>query len=72
MSTLVLEVRNGVVGIAIAAAAVDAIVGSVVVVVFVVDAVVVVVVVVVVIVMSVGVSFTVGDRDGGDSNDNNN
>ena len=66
-STLVLEVRNGVVGVAIAAVVVDAIVGSVVVVVFVVDA---VVVVVVVIVMGVGVAVAVGDGDGG--NDNNN
>ena len=53
--------RNGVVGVAIAAAVVDAIVGSVVVVVFVVDS----VVVVVVIVMGVGVAVAVGDSDGG-------
>ena len=51
-STLVLEVRNGVVGVAIAAAVIDAIVGSDFVVVFFVDA---VVVSVVVIVMGVGV-----------------
>ena len=70
-STLVLEVRNDVVGVAIAVAVVDTIVGSVVVVVFVVDAV-VVVVVVVVIVMGVGVSVEVGDGDGNDGNDNNN
>ena len=62
LSTLVLEVRNGVVGVAIAAAVVDAIVGSVVVVVFVVDDV-VVVVVAVVIVMGVGVAVAVGDGD---------
>ena len=61
--------RNGVVGVEIAAAVVDAIVGSVVVVVFVVDA---VVVVVVVIVMGVGVAVAVGDGDGKESNDNNN
>ena len=71
LSTLVLEVRNGVVGIAIAAAVVDAIFCSVVVIFFVVDAV-VVVVVVVVIVMGVGVAVTVGDGDGDNSNDNNN
>ena len=66
-STLVLDVKNGVVGVAIAAAAVDAIVGSVVVVFFVVDAV-VVVVVVVVIVMGVGVVVSVGDGDGDGGN----
>ena len=70
MSTLVLEVRNGVVGVAIAAVVVDAIVGSVVVVVFVVDA--VVIVVVVVIVMGVGVAVADGDGNGDDGNDNNN
>ena len=64
-STLVLEMRNGVVGVAIAAAVVYVIVGSVVVVVFVVDSV-FVVVVVVVIVMGVGVAVTVGDDDSDD------
>ena len=71
LSTLVLEVRNGVVGVAIAAAVVDAIVGSVVVVVFVVDAV-VVGVVVVVIFLDVGVVVAVGDGDGNNGNDNHN
>ena len=69
-STLVLEVRNGVVGVAIAAAVVDAIVGSVVVVVFFVDS--VVVVVVVVILMGAGVAVAVADGDGDDGNNNNN
>ena len=71
-STLVLEVRNGVVGGAIATAVVDEIVGSVVVIIFFVDAVVVVVVVVVVIVIGVGVAVAVGDGDGNNGNDNNN
>ena len=70
-STLVLEVRNGVVGVAIAAAAVDSIVGSVFIIVFVVDAV-VVVFVVVVIVMGAGVAVAVGDGDGKVGNDHNN
>ena len=65
LSTLVLEVRNGVVGVALAAAVVDAIVGSVVVV----DN---VVFVVVVIVVGVGVAVAVGDGDGDDGNDKNN
>ena len=69
-STLVLEVRNGVVGVAIATAVVDEIVGSVVVLVFVVDAV-VVAVVVVVIVMGVGVAVAVGDGDGDNGNNTN-
>ena len=64
LSTLFLEVRNGVVGVTIAAAMVDVIVGSVVVVVFVVDD----VVVVVVIVMGIGVAVSVGDGDGNDKN----
>ena len=58
--------RNGVVGVSIAAATVDAIIGSVVSVFFVVDA--VVVIVVVVIVVGVGVAFSVGDGDGDDNN----
>ena len=70
-STLVLEVSNGVVGVTIAAAAVDAIVGSVVVLVFVVDTI-VVAVDVVVIVMGVGVPVAVGDGDGDNGNNNNN
>ena len=69
LSTLVLEVRNGVVGVAIVAAVVDAIVGSVVVVVFVFDA---VVVVVVVFVVGVDAAFEVGDSNYNNSNDNNN
>ena len=70
LSTLVLEVSNGVVGVTITAAVVDVIFGSVVVVVFVIDA--VVVVVVIFIVMGVGVAVAVGDGDGDDGNDNNN